>query len=107
MLICRCNKVTAIETELRTTKEALQASDASFANTYSEVSSTMAVWETLRKELEQALKDGMESWSLPIRNTESQQATANITFERLLQKQAELSQQVIHWMDEVVGRVGQ
>ncbi|KAG0619717.1 hypothetical protein M758_4G159600 [Ceratodon purpureus] len=92
--VARCNKVTAIETELRTTKEALQASDASFANTYSQVSSTMAVWETLRKELEQALKDGMESWSLPIRNTESQQATANITFERLLQKQAELSQQV-------------
>lgn len=92
--VARGNKVTAIEAELRATKETLQTSNASFANTYSQVSTTMAAWEILRKELEQALKDGMESWSLPTRNTESQQATANNSFERLLQKHAELSQQV-------------
>jgi capsule polysaccharide export protein KpsE/RkpR len=96
MLVCRGNKVTAIEAELRATEETLQTSNASFANTYSQVSTTMAAWEILRKELEQALKDGMESWSLPTRNTESQQATANNSFERLLQKHAELSQQVFH-----------
>ena len=96
MLVCRSNKVTAIEAELKATKETLQATNASFVNTFSQVSSTISAWEILGKELEQALKDGMESWSLPTRIIESQQATTNISFERLLQKRAELSQQVMH-----------
>ncbi len=96
MLVCRGNKVTAIEADVRATKETLQATNASFANTYSQVSSTTVAWEILGKKLEQALEDGMESWSLPARNIESQQATTNICFERLLQRHAELSQQVIH-----------
>jgi hypothetical protein len=95
MLVCRGNKVTAIEAELRATKETLGATNASFANTYSEVSTTMAAWEILRQELEQALEDGMESWSVSTGITESQQATTNLSFERLLQEHAEFSEQVI------------
>lgn len=95
MSICRGNKVATIEKELKAAKEKLQATNAVFVNTIAQVSSTVAAWEILRKDLEQALKDGMESWSVPPRSTESQQATANDSFERLLQKHAEFSQQVI------------
>lgn len=96
ILICRSSKVVSIETELKAAKETLQATNASFATTYLQVSSTMTAWESRMKELEQTLKDGMESWPLSTQNIEFQQERGNVRFEKLLQKHAELSQQVRH-----------
>ncbi|XP_073389591.1 uncharacterized protein [Physcomitrium patens] len=92
--ISRSSKVVSIETELKAAKETLQATNASFATTYLQVSSTMTAWESRMKELEQTLKDGMESWPLSTQNIEFQQERGNVRFEKLLQKHAELSQQV-------------
>lgn len=95
MPICRGNKVATIEKELRAAEETLEATKSILVNTIAQVSSTVDAWEALRKKLEQALKDGMESWSVPPSSAESQQQTiANDSFERLLQKHAEFSQQV-------------
>lgn len=85
--------MTTSEAELITVEEALRKATTNIGHKCAQVMSTMSAWERMGKELEQALQNGVESWS-PLKQEFKEKTSIEEPFENLLQRRAELAHQV-------------